>query len=102
MQPPAEHILSREFTVSEEDEQKVIRWLEDVVYPPLIEAQLANPEMADRCRKYGVYREGKLVGPYLGAIASGPTYCFTPNGVGESFVVICGGHTLDLTDIDSW
>jgi hypothetical protein len=34
------------------------------------------------------------------------TYCFTPNGLGESVTVISDfvgdSHPLNLTDIDSW
>ncbi len=94
--------LQRRFEVSEDDEKKIIKWLEEVVFPPIIEEQLADPKMEARCRKYGVYRDGKLVGPYLGTVNIGPTYCFTSTAVGDCFVVKFGQHQLDLTDHESW
>lgn len=40
---------------------------------------------------------------YYGAVGGELTYCFTPNSIGETFVVKhCGGAEIDLTDYDSW
>ncbi len=78
------------FEVSEEQHQKIERWLNDVVIPHL------------RKKKPKAFRYGDQ--PYYGAIGGGLTYSFTPTGLGEILVVTeaLSKMELNLTDYDSW
>jgi hypothetical protein len=92
-----------EFRITAEDNAKIVKWLEEEVYPPIVEAQLKDPSTASMLYRN---KDGKIR-PYTGAIGGGLTYEFTPTSLGVVFKVIWGKglpgeKSLDLTDYDSW
>lgn len=92
-----------QFIVTQEEQQKISEWLDNVVYPPIIEQQLKDPRIAQMLFPD---ENGKIKYPYLGAIGGGLTYEFTPTSLGTCFKVRFGTpgneQELDLTDYDSW
>ena len=93
-----------QFEITDEENAKVRKWLNEVAYPPLIEKQLQDPETAAQLFED---ENGKIKYPYLGAIGGGVTYTFTPTGLGVVTKVIFAKGTdaemeLDLTDYDCW
>ena len=91
------------FEITPEDNAKIRKWLEEEVYPPIVEAQLKDPNKASM-----LYRdEDGKIRPYTGAIGGGLTYEFTPTSLGVVFKVVWGRglyseKSLDLTDYESW
>lgn len=92
------------FEISPEDQIKIDEWLEKVVYPPIIEQQLQDPQLRQTLEIFGVKDEnGKFKYPYTGAIGGGLTYEFSPTGLGMVIKVkYFNGAELDLTDYDAW
>jgi len=85
------------FQTTYEQQDKIRLWLEEVVYPQLIEQQKkthSNDPIYEDCWEMGY--------PYMGAIGGGLTYCFTPTSLGVIFKVKFLYFELDLTDYDSW
>jgi len=87
------------FEVTEEEQAKIDKWLDEVVYPPIIEEQLKDP---DKCAQLFADENGKIKYPYFGAIGGDLTYKFTPTGLGTILVVQSCGQELNLTDYASW
>lgn len=87
------------FEITEEEQAKIDKWLEEVVYPPIIEAQLKDPRHA---AMLFADDNGKIKYPYFGAIGGDLTYKFTPTSLGTVLVVESCGQELNLTDYGSW
>lgn len=86
------------FTVTPEQQERIDKWLMEVIYPPIVAEQRRSFEdphpmmVSDWDSGY----------PYQGAIGGGITYEFTPTSIGVIFKVRCDEQTLDLTDYESW
>jgi hypothetical protein len=90
--------MSFNFSLSPEDLKKIDDWLHEVVYPPIVEEQKKNPNIAFLLFKDSKGREY----PYEGAIGGGLTYHFTPTGLGTVVKVSYRDQELDLTDSENW
>ena len=91
------------FSLSKEQQAKVEQWLQTVIYPPIVERQLQDPEIA----MWVVKTEDGKVYPYTGAIGGGLTYSFSPTSIGTITKVshndVNGDlQVLDVTDYDMW
>lgn len=87
------------FEISQEEQAKIDEWLRTVIYPPIVEQQRQNPDIA----KWLVTDEDGVTYPYGGAIGGGLTYEFTPTSIGMIIKVRWhDGQELDLTDYESW
>lgn len=86
------------FPIDDEMEKKIEVWLQTVVYPPIVEKQLQDPEIAMWVVKT---KDGKIY-PYSGAIGGDCTYSFTPTSLGMVTKVTSYGQELDLTDYNLW
>ena len=87
-----------QFTITSEDDQKINKWLKEVVYPPIVAQQRKNPDVAHLLFELD---DGTVV-PYEGAIGGGLTFMFTPTSLGIITQVKYKDQTLDLTDYDMW
>lgn len=89
--------MPRTFSVTDEQQARVQKWLMEEVYPEVIKKQKASMErspLLEDCWKQGF--------PYGGAIGGDVTYEFTPNSIGITEKVRAYDKELDLTDYESW
>jgi hypothetical protein len=91
------------FRITSEESAKIGKWLEEVIFPPIVEKQLKDPDIAHLL----FTDENGKIHPYTGAIGGGLTYQFTPTSLGTVTKVIwnCGSpyeQVLDVTDYDCW
>lgn len=93
------------FVLSKEENTKIQEWLSEEVYPTIIQWQKKRFKNPDHTIKLS-WEDGY---PYMGAIAGGLTYSFTPTSLG----VVCKVEhwtpdpewkkfKLDLTDYNDW
>ena len=85
-----------DFTVTPEENVKILNWLYNVVYPQLKREGVSMMTIADGYSTVEV--------PYTGAIGGNVIYSFTPTSLGVIFTVkeTLSGLELNLTDYDSW
>jgi hypothetical protein len=86
------------FPIDDVQQKKIEVWLQTVVYPPIVEEQLKNPDIAMLVTKT---EDGKIY-PYGGAVGGDLTYSFTPTSLGTVTSVESWGQKLDITDYDLW
>jgi len=86
------------FQLTQEDLEKVDKWLHETVYPAILKDQKKDPSKA----MWHTEDENGRVYPYFGAIGGDITYSFTPTSIGTVVKVESCGHELDLTDYESW
>lgn len=90
--------MSFNFSLSPEDLKKIDDWLHEVVYPPIVEEQKKDPEIA-----FLLFKDSQgRVHPYEGACGGGLTYHFTPTSLGTVVRVSYRDQELDLTDWENW
>jgi len=87
------------FEVTAEEQAQIDKWLDEVVYPPIIAEQLKDPNKA---MHLFADENGKIKYPYFGAIGGDLTYKFSPTSLGTVLVVESCGQELNLTDYSSW
>jgi hypothetical protein len=86
------------FQVTPEEQEKIVKWLRETVYPSILEEQKKDPRIA----AMHFEDEAGYTYPYFGAIGGDLTYSFTPTSIGTVLVVESCGHELNLTDYESW
>lgn len=87
------------FSITNEDAEKITKWLNEIVYPPILEQQMEDPDLREFV---GEDDQGRKI-PYSGAIGGGLTFEFSPTSMGTVVKVKhYSGPELDLTDYESW
>lgn len=86
------------FHLTENQVARLHTWLEDEVYPVVVEQQSKDEHLSKMLFTSG---NGKTY-PYAGAIGGDMTVSFTPTGLGTIVKVESWGHTIDLTEYDTW
>jgi hypothetical protein len=91
-----------QFEITEQEKNKIKKWLIEDVFPPIVEEQRKDPRISALLFED---RDG-VVHPYTGAIGGALTYEFTPTSIGIFLEVTWGRGTpfeksLNLTDYES-
>ncbi len=85
------------FSLTAEQNEKVNKWLVEVIYPPMVAEQKKDPKTASLI----FADEDGVEYPYTGAIGGGCSYEFTPTSLGIiTRVIWYDGQSIDVTDYD--
>lgn len=87
------------FAISNTDVTKINKWLKEEIYPPIVERQKLDPDIAP----FLIADDDGTIYPYSGAVGGDITYSFTPTSLGTIFTVThSSGAKLDLTTYEDW
>lgn len=93
----------RTFTIDDETQAKIEKWLLEEVYPEIVVEQKKDlaEKGEDSYVPFGYYDKDTPY-PYSGAISGDTTYRFTPTSVGLALSVEAWGKVKNFTDFSKW